>query len=490
MMRLILLLNLIFTTSWVLAQDVVFNNVYDFGTLEADAGIVLGDSCYFVTAGGPINNTYTAIIGKLGLDGNELNSVTFSIDSFGASVGRGKSIEFANGQTKVVGFFNDTVTTRPFILVLDNNLNMVWIDTFLIKASNYAVVSDYNQNTLTCGWFGETTGDQQFYLSKYSQNGVRIFQKKYGNANTNEKAYSISQAPDGGYVLSGYRVNGNSDSNPYLIKTDSNGVLEWDKEFELSDWSEPAAINQIDSLGNIYVGSAKVTVKKNNGSIFLVSWLSKLNSLGNTIWERTFTNVSKSNSCVGLVQRRNGNILMLVQSQPDNDSLGKFIGRIYEVDTAGKLIKNITVEYNPALNPLGFDYPRSIDTTADNGFVIAGFATQLPTGQDLWVVKFDSNGCYDYSNNSCIVGVSELSDANFQLSVWPNPAKDVLNIETDSPMEEIRVFNQLGSLVFSFQLSAFSSFSPIDISNFKPGLYFLVVKTEKGVETKKFIKHE
>jgi hypothetical protein len=39
-------------------------------------------------------------------------------------------------------------------------------------------------------------------------------------------------------------------------------------------------------------------------------------------------------------------------------------------------------------------------------------------------------------------------------------------------------------------MSAISSFEQIDVSSFKPGLYFLVVKTAKGVETKKFIKRE
>jgi hypothetical protein len=478
----------ILTTSWAFAQDVVFNKTYDFGTSEADAGITVGDSFYFVSAGGPISNTYTTIIGKLDLNGNEISSATFSIDTFGASVGRGNSLEFANGQIKGAGFFNDTVTTRPFVVVLNKDLNIIWFDTLLIKASNYAVMTDKSKNTVTCGWFGDSNGDQQFFLSKYTQNGVRVFTAKYGQSSRNEKAYSISQTPDGGYLLSGYRINGNSDSNPYIVKTDSNGVLQWQKEIVLTEWNDNSTNNCIDEFGNIYLGGAKVKDKLNNGHEYKVSWLCKLSSEGSIIWEKAFNNTSSSSACVGLVQRRNGNLLMLVQSQ--RDSLNRFLARIYEVDTAGSLIKNIVVEYNPALNPNGFDYPRSIDTTSDNGFIIAGFATQLPTGQDLWVVKFDSNGCYDYSNNSCTVGVEELSDVSFQLSVWPNPAKDVLNMEADSPMEEIRVYDQLGSLAFSYQMSAISSFEQIDISSFKSGLYFLVVKTDKGVETKKVIKQD
>ncbi len=107
-----------------------------------------------------------------------------------------------------------------------------------------------------------------------------------------------------------------------------------------------------------------------------------------------------------------------------------------------------------------------------------------PTG---FSCVFNESQVFEDLYGNCALSVSELSDASFQLSVWPNPAKDVLNMEADSPMEEIRVYDQLGSLAFRYQPSAISGLEQIDVSNFKPGLYFLMVKTEKGVETKKVI---
>ncbi len=99
----------------------------------------------------------------------------------------------------------------------------------------------------------------------------------------------------------------------------------------------------------------------------------------------------------------------------------------------------------------------------------------------------ETNGVQTIYGN-CALGIDELENSN--LLVWPNPAQDVLNVETDSPMEEIRVYDQLGSLAFRYQMSAVSGFEQINISSLNPGLYFLVVKAEKGVVTKKVIKQD
>ena len=100
---------------------------------------------------------------------------------------------------------------------------------------------------------------------------------------------------------------------------------------------------------------------------------------------------------------------------------------------------------------------------------------------------FSESPSFENLYGNCALSVSELSDVSFQLSVWPNPAKDVLNIETDSPMERIAVYNQLGGIVSSYELVVGSKLEQLDVSIFESGLYFLVVKTAKGVETKKVI---
>ncbi|MDP4763412.1 MAG: T9SS type A sorting domain-containing protein [Salibacteraceae bacterium] len=316
----------------------------------------------------------------------------------------------------------------------------------------------------------------------------------YGSPSKDEVAYSISQTPAGGYVMSGYRNHGNGDCNPYLVKTDSNGIFLWDKEFELGELCEDAGFSLVSSDGFIYMVS-DYAYEDHSSFYYSKLFVAMLNQEGSVIWEKEFDDDLAILNISAISERQDGSILIAgntTRITPRNP-LGKMVGIVYNIDTAGNEIYEQYFVINPDPNhdSLGYEthYVRSLDITPDGGYVVAGFITQLP-GQDLWVVKFDSNGCYDPTYGGCVVGVSELSDVSFQLSVWPNPAQDVLNIETDSPMEEIRVYDQLGSLAFSYQMSAISSFEQLDLSSFKSGLYFLVVKTDKGVETKKVIKQD
>jgi hypothetical protein len=122
--------------------------------------------------------------------------------------------------------------------------------------------------------------------------------------------------------------------------------------------------------------------------------------------------------------------------------------------------------------------------------LLAARIIQGDTGnQDAFIVKLDERGC-EFADCQPPLAVEELVVGSSELVVWPNPTSGFLHIETESPMERIEVFNQLGSLVGSWQYAVGSSLEQINISSFKPGFYFLVVKTEKGVETKKVIKSE
>ena len=80
-----------------------------------------------------------------------------------------------------------------------------------------------------------------------------------------------------------------------------------------------------------------------------------------------------------------------------------------------------------------------------------------------------------------------LANNNSQLeniSIYPNPVKEVLNIETDSPVNEIEIYNTLGVLVMKHQ----NPNNQINISSLPNGLLFVKIFTDKGINTNKIIK--
>ncbi len=81
-----------------------------------------------------------------------------------------------------------------------------------------------------------------------------------------------------------------------------------------------------------------------------------------------------------------------------------------------------------------------------------------------------------------ITGVNELISSDF--SIYPNPANNVLRINTNQSIEEINIYNVSGSLVRTI----LNNTSTINISDLNKGMYILVVKTEEGIKQTRFIK--
>lgn len=72
-------------------------------------------------------------------------------------------------------------------------------------------------------------------------------------------------------------------------------------------------------------------------------------------------------------------------------------------------------------------------------------------------------------------------------SVYPNPVKDYLNIETNLTIESVTLSNQLGQQVLEINGSSISN-NRIDLSNFSNGLYILQVNALEKSQSFKIIK--
>ncbi len=105
-----------------------------------------------------------------------------------------------------------------------------------------------------------------------------------------------------------------------------------------------------------------------------------------------------------------------------------------------------------------------------------------------------ANATFTDSNNPTAIEIQIVVDSvNSSLSiekdekkyfkVYPNPVKDILNIELNNGLvlKEVNIYNSLG------QFMTVSSKLKIITSKFSKGIYFLEVKTNKGVSTKTII---
>lgn len=90
-------------------------------------------------------------------------------------------------------------------------------------------------------------------------------------------------------------------------------------------------------------------------------------------------------------------------------------------------------------------------------------------------------------NNLPVLSTDEVGKKE-SIKIYPNPTAEILNIETDSKINSITIFDAKGSLIKNFQETGISNGKRINVSDLISGIYMVKVKTSTSEFTKKFIK--
>jgi hypothetical protein len=145
-----------------------------------------------------------------------------------------------------------TYYQNVFLIKTDANGNVIWAKTYLLiyayDVSNVSQTSDGGY--IVAGRVG--TGNA--FLIKTDANGNVQWAKTYGGTNW-DGAYSVQQTSDGGYILAGYTNSfGAGGYDPFLIKTDANGNVQWAKTYGGTNWDFAHYVQQTSDGGYIVAG--------------------------------------------------------------------------------------------------------------------------------------------------------------------------------------------------------------------------------------------
>jgi len=257
--------------------------------------------------------------------------------------------------------------------------------------SGYSIQQTSDGGYITAG---ETrsygAGMSDFWIVKINPDGDEQWNKTFGGTD-NEGANFVQQTRDGGYIISGERVNNSGNSFYWLVKTDTNGNEEWNRTFgnDRVDWVDD--MEQTSDGGYILVGT---THDYSAGRRDI--WLIKTDSSGNEQWNRTIGGIGR----------------ILVNSVMETSD-GSFIiagetGSRYGDNPIGiTLVKadaNGYKEWNRTFTGIDYYTPNSIVQTSDGGYIVAGIKETREDDayygdvSDAWLVKTDSNGNIQWYN--------------------------------------------------------------------------------------------
>jgi photosystem II stability/assembly factor-like uncharacterized protein len=186
---------------------------------------------------------------------------------------------------------------------------------------------------------------------------------------------SILQTRDGGYALSGTNIAPliiNPVYSGWLIKTDNEGTIQWNKTFGLP--LQTCFVIQT-SDGN-YVLTGYATNEANGANGVLI----KVNANGNLLWTRTFGENSTKVLALSLVEANDGGYVMM--GALNND------GWLAKTDADGNLQWSRTY-HQGSYGTFPFN---SIAKTKDGGYIMTG--GNIEGG---WLVKTNSSGTLEWT---------------------------------------------------------------------------------------------
>jgi len=173
-----------------------------------------------------------------------------------------------------------------YLIRTDSKGKLLWQRTFGGAHKDEACSLDQTRDGgfIIAGWtlsFG--AGRRDVYLIKTDSNGNQVWQKTFGGAKS-DRAYCVRQTPDGGYIVAGStRSFGRVWGDVYLVKTDAEGNLVWQKNFGGSKSECGYSLRITRDGGYIIVGSSR-SFGSGGHDVYLL----KTDAEGNLLWERTF----------------------------------------------------------------------------------------------------------------------------------------------------------------------------------------------------------
>ena len=319
--------------------------------------------------------------------------------------------------------FNRSVDDGIYVVRTDSNGDTLW-------TREYGGESDDNaysiQKTKDGGFViaGDTrsfgAGNDDVYIIRTDSKGDTLWTKTYGTKE-NDAAYSVAVTKDGGFILAGETTFLNSPSySVYLVRTDSAGDTLWTKMYSLGDTSS----------------RANSVIQTDDGGFALAGWIMgglwglfmRTDSIGNVLVKKVFTLQSLNANGVlfrDLKQTSDGGFILvgdisrpigfapgvlLVRTDPDGDTLWTKVYtealRGYSVavtEDEGFIVSasNFIVKTDSTgdsmwsinFNGLEGKYLlKSIQQTADGGFIAAGEGTVDSSGVDFIMVRIDKEG--------------------------------------------------------------------------------------------------
>ena len=356
-------------------------------------------------------------------------------------------VQTSDGGYTLAGYtssFSSDNTSVCWLIKVDSSGNLIWNRTYEgqhlfnpVAGSISLVQTKEGGYAILCFALVtiENETNSNFLVIKTDSDGYIDWSKMKWEKGHN-LAYCIIQTTDDGYALAGESTSWESgDTDAFLIKLDSNGDDVWEKNFGGQGFDYSYSLVQTNDGGYALVGSTYDS-ESSISDIFMI----KTDSYGNFEWNQTFGGLENEFGRA-LIQTSDGGYVII--SETTSFGAGDRDFWLIKTDSLGNMEWNMT--YGGVLG----ECPLALAQASDGGYAITGFTTSFGAGEmDVWLVKTDSFGnmqwnmTYGEEGHEQAWAIAEVTNGGYTVAGTTNSLGEgksdalLIKIEENSVIQE------------------------------------------------------
>ena len=373
-----------------------------------------------------------------------------------------------NGYIATGNSWDANSQTDTYTIKFDANGEIVWEKKYGgsgWEATN--AVSLTNDNSyIVCGrtetyGVGAMPGVPNIYLLKLDANGDTLWTKAIGGTGW-EDAHDVKQTADNGYIVVGATSSVGVNTDLYVVKTDANGAVQWERNYGGNFWDEARHVEILSGGGYVVCGFKNANTDMNGNPVGGDFYLLRLDANGDTLWTKTYGGTSTEQANVVRETSDGGFIL-----GGETESFGEASKNGYLLRTDGNGLE----QWMHLIEGGNEDRIHDLVINPDGDFLITGWS-HSGSDNDVLFVQIQDDG------NTA--GLQEKISGNTLL--FPNPVNDKLYVKTANIGFAFSIVNSLGQELTT-KATANGTVMSLDVSGLAEGMYYLKTLSSDGGST-------